>query len=96
MHVCMYIHAHNYMQTKCVQYWPKELHDSITPGDKFSVTYTSTLPFAEYEIRKFKLKNVSREHQLSNIISSSTCIFSTFILPLSIYIHSSWKMTRGT
>ena len=58
----MYVHAHNYMQTKCVQYWPKELHDSITPGDKFSVTYTSTLPFAEYEIRKFKLKNVSRKH----------------------------------
>ena len=46
-------------QIKCVQYWPGKLHDSVTLDDKFHVTYSSNMPFAEYEIRKFKLQNVS-------------------------------------
>ena len=47
------------LQIKCVQYWPEKLHDSITLDEKFHVKYSSNMPFAEYEIRKFKLKNVS-------------------------------------
>ena len=48
-----------FFQIKCVWYWPEKLHDSVTLEDKFHVTYSSNMPFAEYEIRKFKLQNVS-------------------------------------
>ena len=44
------------LQEKCAQYWPEKLHDDITPGYKLSVTFLSSLPFAEYEIRKFRVK----------------------------------------
>ena len=44
------------LQEKCAQYWPEKLHDDITPGYKLSVTFLSSLPFAEYEIRKFRIK----------------------------------------
>ena len=44
------------LQEKCAQYWPEELYDDITPGYKLSVTFLSSLPFAEYEIRKFRIK----------------------------------------
>ena len=67
------------MQIKCVQYWPKELHSSIRPGKSFSVTYTSTLPFAEYEIRKFKLQNVSVNFNKNNS-SFSLWRFSTQLM----------------
>ena len=40
-------------------YWPEELQDSVTIGDKFDVTLSSSLSFAEYEIREFILQNVS-------------------------------------
>ena len=42
-----------------MQYWPEELQDSVTFGEKFEVTLSSSLPFAEYEIREFILQNVS-------------------------------------
>ena len=46
-------------QVKCAKYWPEKLHDSLTVEDKFRVTFSSNMPFAEYEFRKFKFENVS-------------------------------------
>ena len=46
-------------QIKCVRYWPEKLHKSFTVENKFRVTFSSNMPFAEYEFRKFKLENVS-------------------------------------
>ena len=46
-------------QIKCVRYWPEKLHESLTVENKFRVTFSSNMPFAEYEFRKFKLENVS-------------------------------------
>ena len=40
-------------------YWPKSLHDRITPGGRLSVTLTSATPYAEFQIRKFNVNNVS-------------------------------------
>ena len=40
-------------------YWPKSLHGRITPGGRLSVTLTSTIPYAEFQIRKFIVKSVS-------------------------------------
>ena len=42
-----------------MMYWPEELQDNVTIGDKFDVTLSSSLSFAEYEIREFILQNVS-------------------------------------
>ena len=46
-------------QVKCVRYWPEKLHDTLAMEQKFRVTFSSKMPFAEYEFRKFKLENVS-------------------------------------
>ena len=46
-------------QIKCVRYWPEKLHDTLAVEQKFRVTFSSNMPFAEYEFRKFKLENVS-------------------------------------
>ena len=46
-----------------MQYWPEKLHDSLSVGEKFRVTFSSNMPFAEYEFRKFKLENVSLFHR---------------------------------
>ena len=46
-------------QAKCAQYWPEKVHGSITAGSQFTVTLSSSLPFVEYEIKKFKVQCVS-------------------------------------
>ena len=52
----------NVWQEKCSEYWPKALHDRITPGGRLSVTLTSTIPYAEFQIRKFIVKSVSENN----------------------------------
>ena len=42
-----------------MRYWPEKLHDTLAVEQKFRVTFSSKMPFAEYEFRKFKLENVS-------------------------------------
>jgi netrin-G3 ligand len=54
---------------KCVQYWPEKLHDSVTFDEKFHVTYSSNMPFAEYEIRKFKLQNLTEANSRQRTIT---------------------------
>ena len=74
-------------QIKCVQYWPEKLRDSVTFDDKFHVTYSSNMPFAEYEIRKFKLQNVSKPEPYKQAhlhFSYSLSIYSSWRLILNI------------
>jgi len=44
---------------KCKQYWPENISATLNPGYNLSVTLTSSIPFAEYEIRKLVLKDTS-------------------------------------
>ena len=77
----------SYPQVKCVCYWPEKLHDSLTVENKFRVTFSSNMPFAEYEFRKFKLENVSSFPQHSNTLSIT--LMHTFpLLPISLCLHS--------
>ena len=46
------------LQQKCLQYWPDRLKDGIS-GDSFTTTLTSVLTFADYQIRKLEITNVS-------------------------------------
>jgi len=48
------------IQVKCEQYWPENINATLNPGYNLSVTLTSSLPFAEYEIRKLVLKDVRK------------------------------------
>ena len=43
----MYITYSTNSQVKCARYWPEKLHDSLTVEDKFRVTFSSNMPFAE-------------------------------------------------
>ncbi|CAI8016763.1 Receptor-type tyrosine-protein phosphatase kappa [Geodia barretti] len=56
-------------KVKCVQYWPEKLHDSLSVGGKFRVTFSSNMPFAEYEFRKFKLENLSESESKHMTVS---------------------------
>ncbi|CAI8036777.1 Tyrosine-protein phosphatase Lar, partial [Geodia barretti] len=55
------------MLTKCVemtreksaQYWPESLSEIITPGDRLSVTLSSSTPYAEYHVRKLLVKHLT-------------------------------------
>ena len=51
-----------WLQKKCFQYWPKTLHENITPGHILKVTLSQSTLYAEYEVRKFKVKNVSSHY----------------------------------
>ena len=69
IHPCGNAYAHP--QVKCARYWPEKLHDSLTVENKFRVTFSSNMPFAEYEFRKFKLENVSSFTYLTLFITLS-------------------------
>ena len=47
-------------QEKCAMYWPESVNTSITTADMLKVTLSSSMPFAEYEIREFKVRSVSK------------------------------------
>ena len=48
-----------YPQVKCEQYWPDQLNATNTIGSNFTVTLTSFVPSAEYQVRKLVVKSVS-------------------------------------
>ena len=57
---------YNYLksfQKKCLQYWPESLHETVTHGDMLNVIFSSATSFAEYEVRKFKVKSVRMKYQ---------------------------------
>ena len=47
-----------YTQKKCEQYWPETDVLVPTPGSPLTITSKSTLPFAEFVIRKMVVTHV--------------------------------------
>ena len=45
-------------QRKCEQYWPDNVNDTYDAGN-LSVTLTDLVPYADYEINRFSIKDVS-------------------------------------
>ena len=58
-HLGFYVVFIKLTQVKCEQYWPDQLNTAVTKGSKFTVTVTSFVPSAEYQVRKLVLKSVS-------------------------------------
>jgi hypothetical protein len=52
------------IQKKCEEYWPVSVGESVQPGHGLTITLTSTLPFAEYSLRKMTLTCVSKPHSM--------------------------------
>ena len=52
------------VQRKCETYWPDNVHDTYTPPDtNLMVTFSEVQPFADYEIKKLVLTDVSLSEQ---------------------------------
>ena len=50
------------LQRKCEQYWSDNIGEVFETQDKkMEITTTSSMPFADFEIRTFNLKHVSGE-----------------------------------
>ena len=48
------------LQRKCEQYWPDVVGQSqIQPSMTIEVTLKELMPFADYEIRRFEVQDVS-------------------------------------
>ena len=60
--VCDIMCNDDYPQEKCEQYWPDKVNKTTTIGSdsEFTLTVTSFVPSAEYQIRKIQLKSVKR------------------------------------
>ena len=46
-----------------MKYWPDDVHTTLNVGSRFTVTLTSTIPSAEYQIRKLQVNSVSTERK---------------------------------
>ena len=44
-----------------MKYWPDQVHTTLNFGSMFTVTLTSAIPSAEYQIRKLQVNSVSTE-----------------------------------
>ena len=47
-----------------MKYWPDDVHTTLNVGSRFTVTLTSTIPSAEYQISKLQVKSVSTEEKM--------------------------------
>ena len=48
------------LQRKCEQYWPENVNENFeAPNSTIMATLTSVMPFADYEIKTFLVKDVS-------------------------------------
>ena len=79
------------VQRKCEQYWADNIGEVFETQDKkMEITTTSSMPFADFEIRTFNAKNVSPSYNLVNakfeeervvsclaaVLCGSCCVFS--------------------
>ena len=53
-------------QRKCEMYWPENVNETLQPGANISVTLISQMPFADYEIKKFTVQDVSISYECSS------------------------------
>ena len=85
-------------QEKSAQYWPESLSETITPGDRLSVTLSSSTPYAEYHVRKLLVKHVCDcfcvLHFLCAYISLIPCFYS---FCSRAYVHNTklWAIIDG-
>ena len=61
-----------------MKYWPDDVHTTLNGGSKFTVTLTSTIPSAEYQISKLQVKSVSTKEK-NGLPSYMTYIFRSLI-----------------
>ena len=47
------------VQRKCELYWPEKVGDTFKAGCGIHVQYKEVVPFADFEIKKFIVTNVS-------------------------------------
>ena len=52
------------MQRKCELYWPEKVGETFKPGSGLHVEYKEVIPFADFEIKKFVVTNVSLQRAL--------------------------------
>ena len=48
-----------------MKYWPDHVHTTLNVESRFTVTLTSTIPSAEYQISKLQVNSVSTESRRS-------------------------------
>ena len=82
-------------QEKSAQYWPESLSETITPGDRLSVTLSLSTPYAEYHVRKLLVKNVWEWflHQLHLLWTYSPlipCLCTILNHHSCVYLLCSW------
>ena len=63
------------IQAKCMKYWPDDVHTTLNVGSRFTVTLTSTIPSAEYQISKLQVESVSIYKEKDNPPSYTSYIF---------------------
>ena len=97
------------VQAKCQRYWCEAIGDTYeTPDKTISVTTTSIMPFADFVIRTFSVKNVSHHSLMwgqpfpalsaSLLMCVECCGFSTHISLIPIpphQFHSKWLWFVG-
>ena len=59
------------VQVKYTKCWPHHVHATLNIGSKFTVTLTSIIPLAEYQIRKLKINSVSLNFKEANYLKFS-------------------------
>jgi len=68
----------------CEQYWPEKVNATLNLGYNLSVTLTSSLPFAEYEIRKLVLIDVCKRYKAMKHSAVNKCSSVNILIPPDI------------
>ena len=63
--IVFFSYGFSYIQAKCMKYWPDHVHTTLNVESRFTVTLTSTIPSAEYQISKLQVNSVSTESRRS-------------------------------
>ena len=66
--------------------------ESIQPGHGLTITLTSTLPFAEYSVRKMILTCVSCILNLTLYICPPIILFTPWFFCHECLLHDSWSL----
>lgn len=53
------------VQRKCETYWPEKVGGTFNAGHGIHVQYKELVPFADFEIKKFSVTNVSQHLVIS-------------------------------
>ena len=89
-----------FFQRKCEQYWPDNVHDTYQPLETtLLVSFEEILPFADYEIKKLVVTNVSLKEfgKKFQIVSEVNLSWIDFMLKtnISLLFHFSLLASLG-